>query len=89
MNAPEIRACEAMTPATTESTTAAFIAVTGGISMAHNLEVLRALNPVYGVEFLVSGDNRAGLALMGTVFLSITGAEALYSDMGHVGRGNL
>lgn len=66
-----------------------FIAVTGGISMAHNLEVLRALNPVYGVEFLVSGDNRAGLALMGTVFLSITGAEALYSDMGHVGRGNI
>ena len=66
-----------------------FIAVTGGISMAHNLEVLRALNPVYGVEFLVSGDNRAGLALMGTVFLSITGAEALYSDMGHVGRGSI
>ncbi|RYP98859.1 KUP/HAK/KT family potassium transporter [Bifidobacterium pseudolongum] len=42
-----------------------------------------------GVEFLLSGDNHAGLALMGTVFLSITGAEALYSDMGHVGRGNI
>lgn len=66
-----------------------FIAVTGAMSMAHNLEVLRALNPVYGVEFLLSGDNHAGLALMGTVFLSITGAEALYSDMGHVGRGNI
>ena len=66
-----------------------FIAVTGAMSMAHNLEVLRALNPVYGVEFLLSGDNHAGLALMGTVFLSITGAEALYSDMGYVGRGNI
>ena len=66
-----------------------FIAVTGAMSMAHNLEVLRALNPVYGMQFLLSGDNHAGLALMGTVFLSITGAEALYSDMGHVGRGNI
>ena len=42
-----------------------------------------------GMQFLLSGDNHAGLALMGTVFLSITGAEALYSDMGHVGRGNI
>lgn len=66
-----------------------FIAVTGAISMSQNLEVLRALNPVHGIQFLVSGDNHAGLALMGTVFLSITGAEALYSDMGHVGRGNI
>lgn len=41
------------------------------------------------MQFLLSGDNHAGLALMGTVFLSITGAEALYSDMGHVGRGNI
>ncbi|KFI64259.1 KUP/HAK/KT family potassium transporter [Bifidobacterium cuniculi] len=66
-----------------------FIAVTGAVSMAGNPEVLRALNPAYGIEFLVSGDNHAGLALMGTVFLSITGAEALYSDMGHVGRGSI
>mgnify|MGYP003029861657 FL=1 len=48
-----------------------------------------ALNPVYGVRFLFSSHNAAGLAIMGTVFLSTTGAEALYSDMGHVGRGNI
>ncbi|MEE1295614.1 MAG: KUP/HAK/KT family potassium transporter [Bifidobacterium sp.] len=66
-----------------------FIAVTGAMNMSGNLSVLRALNPVYGLEFLVNPDNRAGIALMGTVFLSITGAEALYSDMGHVGRGNI
>lgn len=66
-----------------------FIGATGAMSMSQNLEVLRALNPLYGIEFLLSGDNRAGIALMGTVFLAITGAEALYSDMGHVGRGNI
>ncbi len=66
-----------------------FIGIAGAVSMSHNLEVLRALNPVYGIQFLFSGDNRAGIALMGTVFLAITGAEALYSDMGHVGRGSI
>ena len=50
---------------------------------------MKRLNPVYGVEFLFSHHNAAGLAVMGTVFLSTTGAEALYSDMGHVGRGNI
>ena len=51
--------------------------------------MLAALNPYYGIKFLFSPNNAAGLALMGTVFLSTTGAEALYSDMGHVGRGNI
>ena len=51
--------------------------------------VFEALNPVYGIKFLFSPHNAAGIALMGTVFLSTTGAEALYSDMGHVGRGNI
>ncbi len=51
--------------------------------------MLEALNPVYGVKFLFSPHNAAGIAVMGTVFLSTTGAEALYSDMGHVGRGNI
>ncbi|EFA22913.1 potassium transporter [Bifidobacterium gallicum DSM 20093 = LMG 11596] len=66
-----------------------FIGVEGAINLANDWSVLRALNPAYGVMFLFSGNNHAGIALMGTVFLSITGAEALYSDMGHVGRANI
>jgi KUP system potassium uptake protein len=55
----------------------------------HNLvaepDVLRALNPAYGIHFLL--DNR-GIAIiaMGAVVLAVTGAEALYADMGHFGR---
>ncbi|RSX53363.1 potassium transporter Kup [Bifidobacterium dolichotidis] len=66
-----------------------FIGIQGALNLANDWSVLRALNPVYGVKFLFSGQNHAGIALMGTVFLAITGAEALYSDMGHVGRGNI
>ena len=114
-----------------------FLAVVGLVNLSSDWSVLEALNPVYGVEFLFSHHNAAGLAVMGTVFLSAngagevsailqdlrlntvctgamcpnlgecyqrhtstfmilgsvflaaTGAEALYSDMGHVGRGNI
>lgn len=66
-----------------------FIAVSGIWNMAGDLSVLRAFNPVYGLRFLFSPENKAGLAVLGSVFLTITGAEALYSDMGHVGRGNI
>ena len=66
-----------------------FLAVVGLVNLSSDWSVLEALNPVYGVEFLFSHHNAAGLAVMGTVFLSTTGAEALYSDMGHVGRGNI
>ncbi|MQY52731.1 potassium transporter Kup [Rhodocyclus tenuis] len=47
--------------------------------------VLRALNPLYGINFLI--ENR-GIAIvaMGAVVLAVTGAEALYADMGHFGR---
>ncbi len=51
--------------------------------------VLRAFNPVYAVRVLLSPANKAGLMILGSVFLATTGAEALYSDMGHVGRGNI
>ncbi|MCI1902107.1 MAG: KUP/HAK/KT family potassium transporter [Bifidobacteriaceae bacterium] len=67
----------------------AFLAVTGILNLSNDWSVFEALNPVYGLEFLVAPGNKAGLAIMGTVFLSTTGAEALYSDMGHVGRGNI
>lgn len=51
--------------------------------------VLRAFNPVYAARILVSPYNKAGFMILGSVFLATTGAEALYSDMGHVGRGNI
>jgi KUP system potassium uptake protein len=66
-----------------------FLAIVGIASLGNDWSVFEALNPVYGVKFLFSPHNLAGIALMGTVFLSTTGAEALYSDMGHVGRGNI
>ena len=66
-----------------------FLAVVGLANLSQYWGVFAALNPVYGVKFLFSSHNAAGLAIMGTVFLSTTGAEALYSDMGHVGRGNI
>lgn len=68
-----------------------FMAVVGVISIGHDWSVFEALNPWYGLEYLLNlnGANRAGIAIMGTVFLATTGAEALYSDMGHVGRGNI
>lgn len=66
-----------------------FIAVAGVVNLAADWSVLRAFNPLYGIRFLLGPENRAGLAVLGSVFLTITGAEALYSDMGHVGRGNI
>ncbi|HEX6105674.1 MAG TPA: potassium transporter Kup [Gemmatimonadales bacterium] len=61
------------------------IAVLGirGIMMAPG--VLRALNPYYGVELLVR-DGFYGFLILASVVLVITGAEALYADMGHFGR---
>lgn len=56
----------------------------GLLGIASNPAVLKALNPVYGLGFLI--ENR-GIAIvaMGAVVLSVTGAEALYADMGHFG----
>ena len=51
--------------------------------------VLRAFNPLYAVQVLLSPNNKAGFMILGSVFLATTGAEALYSDMGHVGRENI
>jgi KUP system potassium uptake protein len=52
----------------------------------HNPEVLWALNPYYGVDFLYR-HGIVGLFTLGAVFLAVTGAEALYADLGHFGRG--
>src|SRR5713101_3852846 len=61
------------------------IAIPGFVFVVSNLEVLLAFNPVYAVEFLVS-HGMIGLITLGAVFLAVTGAEALYADLGHFGR---
>ena len=66
-----------------------FLGVTGLFLTLGDLSILRALNPVYALRILFSPDNKEGLMILGSVFLCTTGAEALYTDMGHVGRTNI
>ncbi|MCO7125337.1 KUP/HAK/KT family potassium transporter [Sporolactobacillus shoreicorticis] len=66
-----------------------FIGVIGFMNMLSHLEILKAISPYYAVQFLFSPANKAGIFILGSVFLATTGAEALYSDMGHVGRKNI
>ena len=63
----------------------AVIAVLGVLSIVKTPGVLWALSPHYAVEFFLLDPMRAFLAL-GSVVLAVTGAEALYADMGHFGR---
>ena len=60
------------------------IAVIGAIPVARNPHVLAALNPYHGLSLLAHRPPVA-LAIIGAVFLAITGGEALYADMGHFG----
>ncbi|WP_301102906.1 potassium transporter Kup [Propionivibrio sp.] len=62
----------------------ATLATLGLFSIAANPGVLRALSPTYGLGFLIENRGIAIIA-MGAVVLSVTGAEALYADMGHFG----
>lgn len=61
--------------------------VLGVIQILHVPSVLKALNPYYGYQLLVHYPK--GFWLLGAVFLATTGAEALYSDLGHCGRNNI
>jgi len=61
--------------------------VYGVMQIAHYPHIFLALNPVYGIELLVQ--HPKGFWLLGAVFLCTTGAEALYSDLGHCGRKNI
>ncbi len=63
------------------------LGILGAIGIAQNPKVLIALNPYYAYDFLVNYDG--GFWLLGAVFLCSTGAEALYSDMGHCGKNNI
>lgn len=60
------------------------IGLLGGYTLASNLDVLAALNPLYAVEFM-GRNGFHGFATLGAVVLVLTGAEALYADMGHFG----
>ncbi|MGL6208239.1 MAG: potassium transporter Kup, partial [Paracoccaceae bacterium] len=61
------------------------MAVLGLLHIGDDATILRALNPAYAVGF-VTEHGMASLPVMGSVFLAVTGAEALYADMGHFGR---
>jgi KUP system potassium uptake protein len=61
------------------------IAIPGALWLAADPGVLWALNPYYGVDFLVH-HGIVSLFTLGAVFLAVTGAEALYADLGHFGR---
>lgn len=64
-----------------------------GLVGLHNLwlypAILKALSPTYAIDFLMSPLNKQGIFILGSVFLATTGAEALYSDMGQVGKRNI
>lgn len=66
-----------------------FLALAGVNHIIHMPGIIRALNPIWAVKILVSPENHMGVLILGSVFLATTGAEALYSDMGHVGKGNI
>lgn len=61
------------------------IGILGGVAIYHYPKILYAVNPYYAFEFFRDG-GRAAYVLLGGVFLVITGAEAMYADLGHFGR---
>ncbi|MBI2284918.1 MAG: KUP/HAK/KT family potassium transporter [Bacteroidetes bacterium] len=65
----------------------AMLAVLGSAHLLDDIEIFKALNPYYAIELLTTYPK--GFWLLGAVFLCTTGAEALYSDLGHCGRGNI
>lgn len=63
------------------------LAVLGFVHLSHDWSILRALNPYYAVHMITTIPG--AFWLLGSIFLCSTGAEALYADMGHVGRQNI
>lgn len=61
--------------------------VVGLNQFVHDLSVIKAFNPVYAIKFLINAPHT--LFILGAVFLCTTGAEALYSDLGHTGLKNI
>jgi KUP system potassium uptake protein len=65
----------------------AMLAVLGVLHFFDDISILRAFNPYYGIKLLTTYPK--GFYLLGGVFLCTTGAEALYSDLGHCGKWNI
>ncbi|MEO8109224.1 MAG: KUP/HAK/KT family potassium transporter [Ginsengibacter sp.] len=63
------------------------LAFLGAFHVLDDLTIFKAFNPYYAINFLANYPS--GFWLLGAVFLCTTGAEALYSDLGHCGRGNI
>src|SRR5690606_33978567 len=64
-----------------------YIAIIGLIHLFENTHVLMALNPMYALNLLIKYPG--GFWILGAVFLCTTGAEAMYSDLGHCGKSNI
>ncbi len=71
------------------------LAILGLTNVSQDWHILKALNPYHAFHFLttyhyeIAGVKYSGFWLLGAVFLCTTGAEALYSDLGHCGRPNI
>jgi KUP system potassium uptake protein len=63
------------------------LAILGLVHFSEDLSILKAFNPYYGIKLLIVYPN--GFFILGGVFLCTTGAEALYSDLGHCGKWNI
>ena len=61
------------------------LAALGIVHISDDPSVLAAINPLYGIRFLLA-HGTIGLVALGAVFLAVTGGEALYADLGHFGR---
>ena len=66
-----------------------FLGVVGSANLSHDWSLLEAINPIHAIRILFSPANKVGILILGSVFLATTGAEALYSDVGHVGKANI
>ena len=64
------------------------LALLGFIQTVQNPRIIAAIHPWYGIKFLLV-NKYYGFVVLGAVFLVVTGAEALYADMGHFGQGAL
>lgn len=63
------------------------LGIFGGIHLSDHLDILKAFNPVYAYNLITHSPS--AIVIMGAVFLCTTGAEALYSDLGHCGKKNI
>jgi KUP system potassium uptake protein len=64
-----------------------FIGAVGAYHLADHPTIFKAINPVYGIDLLIQYPG--GFWILGAVFLCTTGAEAMYSDLGHCGKSNI